>query len=83
MKASLKNAGPGADEGKKALLENLIAEGERFIEVSKQFPAMNREVVPSKYSLQISGRRIGGIFKRLGIGVAISIVIAVVWKLLS
>ncbi len=83
MKASLKNAGPDADEGKKALLENLIAEGERFLDAAEQFPAINREAIPSKYSLQISGRRIGGILKKLGIGVVISLLIGIAWKFLS
>jgi hypothetical protein len=68
---------------KKALLENLIIEGERFIEVSKQFPVINREAAPSKLSLQTSGKRIGGILKKLGIGVVISLLIAIAWKFLS
>ncbi|AYQ27595.1 MULTISPECIES: hypothetical protein [unclassified Polaromonas] len=83
MKASLKNAGPDVDERKKALLEDLIAEGERFIETSKQFPAMNREAVTSKLSLQVSGRRIGGVLKKLGIGVVISLLVGITWKFLS
>ena len=83
MKDSLRNAGPDADEGKKALLENLIAEGERFIETATQFPATNREAVPSKLSLQISGKRIGGILKTMGIGVVVYLLIGIAWKFLS
>jgi hypothetical protein len=83
MKDSLKKAGPDADKEKMAHLENLIAEGERFIKVSEQFPAMNMEAIPSKLSLQVSGKRIGEVFRKLGIGVAIYLVIAMIWKYFS
>lgn len=82
MKATLRNAGPDVDRDKKALLENLIAEGERFI-ASKQFPAMNEEAAPSKLSLQVSGKRIGEVFKKLGIGLVVYLLIAIVWKFLE
>lgn len=82
-KHSLAKAGPHAGESEKALIENLIAEGERFLEASEQVPVTSREEIPSKLSLQISGKRTGGILKSLGIGVVAYLMIVLVLKFLS
>lgn len=83
MKDSLAEVGPSVSEEKKALIENLIAEGERFLEASNQFPVTGTEAIPSKLSLQISGKRIGRILLTLGFGIVIFLMIAIVFKFLS
>jgi hypothetical protein len=75
MKDSLAMAGPNASDEKKALIENLIAEGERFLEASKQFPATRKHT--SRLSFEVSGKRVGVALFRLGLGIVVFLVIAI------
>jgi hypothetical protein len=83
LKSSLENAAPHASEAAKLHAEKVIEIGERFLEIQRK--SENTDVVlnPSKLSLQVSAKRIGGIFRALGIGVVAYVFFVIVWNLIS
>lgn len=83
LKEALANAPAGASDNARIHTAELIAVGEQFLKAQKASPPVDRQRTPSKLSLGISFGRAGRIFRALGLGVVIYLLIMGLMKAVS
>jgi hypothetical protein len=84
LKEALANAPAGASENAKIHSAELITIGEQFLKAQKaSLSSIDRSRTTSKLSLEISFGRLGRIFRALGLGVVIYLLIVGLMKVIS
>jgi hypothetical protein len=83
LKEALANAPASASENAKNHSAELIAIGEQFLTAMKAIPSVDMQRTPSKLSLEISLGRLGRIFRALGLGAVIFLLIMGLMKVIS